>query len=134
MLQHITLHLARCPEFPEGSSERGYEFVAPLNASAHLDVEEWKHNRAQCRVRRFWPGESDRHGRLVHLGGGQGGTWAVRYGGQDSSEGETGVRLSTHCFAEGEYVSIRDDEGHAHTFKIARLRPLKATQQQVVHR
>src|ERR1700733_950656 len=57
MLKHIFLHLARSPEFPEGSAERGYELVAPLNASNHLDVDEWKSHKAKCHVRRFWPGE-----------------------------------------------------------------------------
>ena len=31
-LQHITLHLARCAEFPEGSDRHGYSFRAPLDA------------------------------------------------------------------------------------------------------
>lgn len=35
MLQLVTLHLARNSEFPEGSSERGYEIVAPIDESGH---------------------------------------------------------------------------------------------------
>jgi hypothetical protein len=129
MLQNITLHLARSPEFPDGSEERGYELVAPLNASNHLDAEEWRIHKAQCRVRRFWPGESDRRGALVHHGGPQGGTWAIHYAGQTSSDEETGVRLGAHRFAKDEYVSIRDEEGRLHTFKITHLRPFELTRQ-----
>ena len=31
MLHHITLHLARSKQFPEGSSRYGYEITAPLD-------------------------------------------------------------------------------------------------------
>jgi len=53
MLHHITLHLARCKEYPEGSPNSGYEIVAPLDATGMLDSAEWKEKRDQCRVRRF---------------------------------------------------------------------------------
>ena len=128
MLQQITLHLARGPEFPEGSAERGYELVAPLDASGHLDVEEWRNHKAQCRVRRFWPSEADRRGALVHHGAAQGGTWAIHYTGQSSDE-ETGIRLGAHRFVKDEYISIRDEEGRSHTFKIAGIRPLPTAKQ-----
>lgn len=131
MLQHITLHLARTPDFPEGSAERGYELVAPLNASGHLDAEEWRGHKARCRVTRFWPGEADRHGALVHHGGAQGGTWAIHYAGQTSTDEETGVRLGAHRFVKDEYVSIRDEEGRSHTFKIMSVRPLEAAKQTI---
>lgn len=131
MLQHITLHLARGADFPEGSAERGYELVAPLNASGHLDVEEWRSHRNQCYVTRFWLGEGDRHGALVHYGAALGGTWAIHYEGQTSSEDETGVRLGTHRFVKDEYVSIRDEEGRSHTFKIASVRPLETARHSV---
>jgi hypothetical protein len=32
--------------------------------------------------------------------------------------------LETHLFAEGEYLSLRDEEGHLNTFKIASMRPV----------
>ena len=125
MLKHIFLHLARSPEFPEGSVERGYELVAPLNASNHLDVDEWKSHKAQCHVRRFWQGEADRHGALVHHGGARGGIWAIQYAGQASGDEEPGVRLGAHRFAPDEYVSIYDEQGRLYTYKIVQLRPMK---------
>ena len=37
--KRIRLNLARSKEFPQGSSRHGYEFVAPLDAQGHIDVE-----------------------------------------------------------------------------------------------
>jgi hypothetical protein len=124
MLYRILLHLARNHDFPEGSSARGYEIVAPLDASGRLDAQAWRKHEADCRVRRFWAGEDDRLGRLIHHAGGAGGaTWKIDYDPSGPDEDETGYRLDTHRFIENEYVTIRDDEGHPHTFKIAKVRP-----------
>jgi hypothetical protein len=122
MLYRITLHLARSHEFPDGSSRHGYEIVAPLDAEGHLDPVEWKGRRRSCRVRRFWAGEPAKHGLLIHRPGGVGGaTWLIDYDDARDIDDETGYRLATHRFAPGEYVSVRDDEGALHTFKIASL-------------
>src|SRR6266496_1028177 len=59
VLKRIRLNLARSKEFPSGSARHGYEFVAPLDASGHIDVELWRKHRDHCRVRRFWEGEPD---------------------------------------------------------------------------
>jgi hypothetical protein len=123
MLQRITLHLARNKGFPDGSSERGYEILAPLDASGHLDADVWKRVRRQCSVRRFWVGESDRMGHLVHHAGGEGGaTWKIHYP-QAINGDETGHRLRAHRFSVDEYMSIHDETGHSQTFKIARISP-----------
>ena len=37
-LKKIILELARTPEFPNGSSTHGYEFVAPLDADGMILV------------------------------------------------------------------------------------------------
>ena len=42
MLQQIPLRLARAPEHPGGSLSHGYDIVAPLDATGHLDVEAWR--------------------------------------------------------------------------------------------
>jgi hypothetical protein len=70
------LELARTAEYPEGSSQRGYEFVAPLTDDGHLDEAEWRTQRDGCTVHRFWAGENDEYGRLVHHGGER---WAFWY-------------------------------------------------------
>ena len=119
-LKHITLHLARCKEFPEGSTTRGYSFRAPLTPDGLLDADAWKSVREKCAVRRFWDGEPDQHGLLVLRAGGAGGSsWVFDYNPDMPSDDEPGYRLGTHRFAPGEYVSVRDDEGDMNTFVVA---------------
>ncbi len=77
-LRRIRLELARNAEFPEGSSQRGYEFVAPLTDDGHLDRDRWPQQRAACTVRRFWPNEDDQNGHLIHH---RGDRWAFHYDG-----------------------------------------------------
>lgn len=122
-LHRVTLTLARCPEHPDGSAGRGYDIVAPLGADGRLDSALWHEARDRCRVRRFWTGEPDRHGRLVHRAGGEGGaTWLIDYDDRTTDDDEPGYRLGTHAFVEGEYLSIREagDEEY-HTFRVARV-------------
>ena len=69
-LKSIRLQLARSKQHPSGSPNHGYQFVAPLDADGHIDPDTWKSHRDQCRVRRFWQGEDDQIGHLVHKPGG----------------------------------------------------------------
>ncbi len=125
MLHRITLHLARTRDFPEGSTRHGYEITAPLDSAGHLDSIAWCSRRAQCRVRRFWPGEPDRWGVLTHRHGGAGGaTWVIDYDKDRSDDDESGYRLDTHTFRTGDYVSIRDSDGDLNTFRVAAVQPL----------
>ncbi len=120
-LHRVTLTLARCPEHPDGSAGRGYDLVAPLGPDGRLDAALWRETRDHCRVRRFWTGEPDRHGRLVHRAGGEGGaTWLIDYDDRTTDDDEPGYRLGTHAFVVGEYVSIRDaGSGDFCTFMVA---------------
>ena len=52
-LKRIRLELARSEQFPAGSFRHGYEFVAPLDSSRHIDIHQWKKLRDHCRVRRW---------------------------------------------------------------------------------
>ena len=61
----IRLELARDQDFPDGSRERGYEFTAPLSDNGRISENDWKANRARCRVRRFWSGRVDEVGHLI---------------------------------------------------------------------
>jgi hypothetical protein len=125
VLHRVRLELARCREYPDGSQRHGYEITAPLDASGLLDAQEWRDTREQCRVRRFWAGEPDRHGWLVHRAGGSGGaTWLIDYDRDTQADDETGYRLGAHRFQLDEYVSIRDDDGDLHTFKVAQVTAL----------
>jgi len=38
VLKRIRLNLARSKEFPNGSARHGYEFVAPLDDTGHIDA------------------------------------------------------------------------------------------------
>jgi hypothetical protein len=117
--KRIRLNLARSKEFPQGSTRHGYEFVAPLDANSHIDVEQWKRDRAHCRVRRFWDGEEDQVGLVVHKPGGpEHGRWVFDYDQTAEEDDESGYRFGAHAFRPGEYVSIRDEDGEMHTFQV----------------
>ena len=124
-LSRIILHLARSPEFPNGSARHGYEITAPLDESGHLDPEAWKVARDRCHVRRFWVAQPDRDAMLVHRPGGAGGaTWLIDYDRSSELDDEAGYRLGSHVLAEGEYVSIRDEDGGLHTFRVVTVEPV----------
>ena len=115
-LSKIRLEMARSPEFPEGSALHGYEFVAPLDKTGHIDTDAWHAHRAQCRVKRFWKDEVDEIGHLVRK---PGGSWAFHYdihGG--INDDEAGYRFGDHPFIAGEYVSIREHDEDMNTFRV----------------
>lgn len=102
-LKRIRLELARNPEFPQGSMQHGYEFVAPLDRGGHLAPQEWRRNRELCTVTHFAPGEEPRHGRLVYR---RGGSWAFDYDPGRDDDDEVGYRLTSHRFNIGAYISF----------------------------
>lgn len=117
--KRIRLALARSKEFPNGSDRHGYEFVVPLDANGHIDVAQWKAHRENCRVRRFWAGEDDEIGQVVHKPGGpEHGRWMFDYNPARADDDESGYRFGAHAFRPGEYVSIRDEDGEMHTFVV----------------
>lgn len=125
MLQRISLHLGRTASHPEGSDRDGYEITAPLDAEGRLDADEWRAEREKCRVRRFRPGEPDRHGWLLHRAGGDGGaSWGVDYDDASAEDDEVGYKLDRHRFTIGEYVSIREQNGDFQPYRVVAIRPL----------
>ena len=124
VLKRIRLNLARSKEFPSGSARHGYEFVAPLDGKGHIDAALWGQHREHCGVRRFWEGEEDQVGRLVHKPGGpEHARWVFDYDVTAEEDDESGYRFGTHVFAPGEYVSIRDEDGEMHTFQVVSVEP-----------
>lgn len=122
LLRRVRLELARDHEFPDGSSERGYDFIAPLDDNGHLVASAWKALRERCRARRFWPGEREEVGHLVHK---PGGAWAFHYDIHgDPAHDETGFHLDTHVFKPGEYVSVKEQDGVMRTFRVVTVRAL----------
>ncbi|QJE72339.1 hypothetical protein HHL28_03810 [Aerophototrophica crusticola] len=119
-LQKIRLELARMQGFPLGASDRGYEFMAPLDAEGHLDKEGWQQGRDRCTVRRFWAAEPEEHGHLVHRGSG----WYFHYEGMDAEDDEPIFKFDRHRFVEGEYVSVTEHDGEQRPFKVVSVRPV----------
>ncbi|MGQ9371387.1 hypothetical protein [Azospirillum sp. A39] len=117
-LKKIRLELARTPEHPEGSAEHGYEFVAPLSADGHIDLEEWRRTRERCTVHRFWRGEDAMDGRLAHRGT----RWFFHYGEEEDEADEPIFRFDRHTFNAGDYVSITEHDGEQRTFRVASVR------------
>jgi hypothetical protein len=123
-LRKIRLELARSKGHAEGSSGDGYEFVAPLDADNHIDVEAWKRERGLCFVHRIEKGVTTERGLLVHRAGGAGGaTWAFEYEPGGPADEDAGYRFAAHAFAPGEYVSVRDEDGGLHTYRVASIKP-----------
>jgi hypothetical protein len=106
-LKHIRLELARTHEFPQGSSDCGYLLLAPLTAEGLLDRDAWPAAKARCTVQRFWQGEADRTGRLLHRGHG----WYFHYEDSDGVDEEPVFKLDRHSFNVGDYVSVVEEEG-----------------------
>ena len=119
-LRTIRLELARSAEFPEGSAQHGYEFVAPLDDAERIDLEAWRQHRQRCVVRRFWAGEDDLRDHLAHS---QGRRWAFHYDLEaEPAADEPGYRFEAHAFRPGEYVSIAEADGVTRTFKVISVR------------
>jgi hypothetical protein len=119
-LSRIRLELARTPQFPEGSTTHGYEFVAPLYDDGHLDGDQWRKVRDACSVRRFWRGQDDEHGFLIHR---RNGSWAFSYRpGEDDDEPI--FRFDRHAFVQGEYVTVTEHDGIARPFRVVWVKPV----------
>ncbi len=117
---HIRLNLARTQDFPDGSNAHGYDMVAPLTADGHLDEAAWRTDRKRATVRRFWEGEDDEHGHLVHT---RHRTWAFSYApGEDDDEPI--FHLESHAIAPGDYITITEHDGAAEPFRIIAVAPL----------
>jgi hypothetical protein len=112
-LKKIRLELARTADYPNGSANHGYEFVAPLDAAGHLDGEGWRKYANACTCRRFWPGEDDQHGTLMHKRG----RWVFSYELGDDDD-DTIFKFDRHNFVVGEYVSVTEHDGTTHPFKV----------------
>ena len=107
-LKKVTLHAARSKLFPDGSIRHGYEFIAPLTADGHIDLEAWKGRRGECFAHRFWGDEPDERGLLVHRAGGRGGsTWRFELG--------VGSKLDEED-EEPAFASATTHSGRANTF------------------
>lgn len=110
----VHLELAREPGHPEGDFRHGYDLLIPLGDDARIDAASWREHRAATRIRRFRPGEADLVGVLARK---PGGSWYFDYASGDRDD-EPGFRFGDETFVPGEYVSIRENDGTMHTFRI----------------
>lgn len=117
-LRRIRLELARTADHPEGSADYGYEFKAPLDGEGHFDETAWRAHKGDCTVHRFWRGEDDQFGRLVHRGN----RWLFDYDETDTDDDEPIFRFDRHAFREGEYISITEHDGRQRTFRVVSVR------------
>jgi hypothetical protein len=117
-LKRVRLELARSRQHPDGSAHHGYEFVLPLTDEGKLDRADWERAPELCTVHRFWEGEDDETGQLIHTGKGK---WAFSYVEGDEDD-EPIHRFADHVFKEGEYITVREPEGEPHTFRIVLVR------------
>ena len=120
-LSFIRLELARTPEFPQGSPNHGYEFVAPLTPDSHIDADAFREIKERCEVTRFWGGETQ-NGRLRHVGKG----WRFDYDVADDSDDEPFFKLEQHALTPGAYVSVTEQDGVQRPFKVVSVTPLGA--------
>lgn len=115
-LRHIRVELARDHEFPNGSTQHGYEFIVPLDKHGHIDFEAWKALKDRSRVRRFWGSDPEEIGHIVHK---RGNVWAFHYDIRgDAAHDEPGFHFETHKFVPGEYISLKEQDGTLRTFRV----------------
>ena len=119
-LKRIRLELARTEGFPEGSSRHGYEFVAPLDASGHIDAKSWQALKDRCTVLRFWSGKDDESGTLRHVGHG----WRFDYDGRIDEDDEPFFKLDRHALAPGNYVSVTEHDHVQRPFRVVSVTPV----------
>jgi len=117
-MHRIRLELARTKDHPNGSHRHGYEFVAPLAEDGRIDVEKWNERKEVCTVHRFWEGEGDETGMLIHRRGG----WYFSYE-AGTADDEPILRFEDHVFREGEYLAIREVSGEVHPFVVTLVQP-----------
>jgi hypothetical protein len=113
------LELARTPDFPEGSPDHGYDFMAPLTADGHIDAKAWKDVKDRCEVTRFWAGEFET-GLLRHVGGG----WRFDYAMKDDTDDEPFFKLDRHALTPGAYVSITEHDRVQRPFRVVSVIPV----------
>jgi hypothetical protein len=49
--------------------------------------------------------------------------WVFDYDETAEDDDEAGYRFGNHAFRNGEYVSIRGEDGHMHTFQVVSVEP-----------
>jgi hypothetical protein len=116
-LTRVILRLGRNPAagYPDGDDEHGYVIHAPLDTNHKLDPALWREKKDQCTVRRFHPNETPADGWLRHRGD----NWYFWYDEADEGPEEPLIKLGGHELRPGEYITVREGDGEALTFRVA---------------
>lgn len=114
----IRAELARSHQYPEGSHRHAYEFTLPLDDAGRFDQKSHKKGMQLCTVHRYWEGEGDAVGELLHIAPAK---WVFSY---DEDEGEdTLPHFTSRIFREGEYLSVVSESGTEHALRIVKVEP-----------
>ena len=114
-LTRVILRLGRNPGHPDGDEHQGYVIQAPLGADGRLDPALWRDKRDACTVRRFHRDEDAADGWLRHRGE----NWYFWYDEEDEGPEEPVFKLGAHRLAPGEYITVREADGEALTYRVA---------------
>ena len=117
-LSMIRLELARTPDFPEGSAQHGYEFMAPLTADGQLDRDGWHRHRSLVGSAASGPERttSTVSSCTIAAASGRSCTTACPRPSQEPI-----FRFDRHRFAVGEYVAITEHDGAQRTFRVVQV-------------
>lgn len=111
----ICLELARSQSFPNGSASRAYLLHLPLDTDGRVDEEALRRAPALATVRRHWPNERDRSGRLIRKRRG----WAFSYV-SGAEEDEDICHIEPQVLRPGVQVTITEPDGEHACYRVMR--------------
>lgn len=109
----IRLELARTRGFPNGSPAHAYVLRLPLTQEGIIDRQEFDARPELATVRRFWPGEPERSGYIIHKGGG----WAFSYAVGEEDD-EAIFHLESHPLRIGDYLTLTEPDGDKWPYQV----------------
>lgn len=114
----IRLELGSTSEHPFGSAGRSYLVRLPLDEAGVVDEAALSGHPGQATVRRFWPSEPDRIGRIERAGSG----WALRCNG--GCNDEIISWLDPQPIQLGGEIIVTEADGTRLPFRVASIRRL----------
>ncbi len=105
----IRLELGITDGFPNGSAARAYLLRLPLDSDGRIEEGSLSLTPARATVRRHWPNQADRNGRLVRVGEG----WGFSYG-----SGDAPCPLGIEAFMPGAQILVDEGEGRSLPYRV----------------
>jgi len=102
----ISLELGQTPTFPNGSAARSHVLRLPLDEDGMIDEQAYRAHAELATVRRFWPNEPDRHGRLLRTDAG----WTLEYAPAQGGL-ERLFQLNAHAIRPGSIITLTEADG-----------------------